>query len=194
MAKRFSDIDRAGELKYAFDNYNAYKTNLATRQTVRVTGTGTPKARNLVKVAVYPFTSAPIAQGTTYEDYQVSMTKASLDGVSPVPSWGKTEALKYFDDTPANTVVAAPKGFQAARMTTFEPGGAASYVKSKFTKLYYAKRPGTSAHYPIGRLRTAPGTGDEQEAKSALRAALATELGTTAGRRVSFKDERAPRV
>ncbi len=194
MARRFSDIDRAGELKFAFDNYNTYKTNLATRQTVRVAGTGTPKARNLVRVAVYPFTSAPIAGGLTYEDYRVSMTKASLDGVAPVPSWGKTEALKYFDDTPENTVIDAPKGFQAARMSIFEPSGNAVYAKSKFTKLYYPKRSGNSAHYPIGRLRATPGTGDEQEAKAALRAALATALGQTAGRRISFRDERAPKV
>ncbi len=192
MARRFSDINRGGELKVALDNYNTYKTNLSTRTTSRVTGTGTPKRRITVPVAIYPFSVGPLAGGQTYEKYQVKMSKATFDGTGTPAPFGKEKINNYYDST-LTGAVDTPTGFSAARLSLFESTGAAAYKQSKYTKLYYSRTPGISYHYPIGRTTTAPGSLDEKNVKLALAAALADDIRaapTGQLRRISFKDEK----
>jgi len=108
-------------------------------------------------------------------------------------NWAGTELAKYSDATPAGAAAAtdAPKGFRASRANAFDPTGTtADYQQSKFTKLYYVKRPGVTFHYPIGRL-PASLANDETTVKRSIKADLLTALNAQPYRRLSFSDERA---
>lgn len=195
MGKRFSDVNRGGELKLALDNLTQYKTNAATRTTKRITGTGTPTRRNQVFVRIMPFSDTKAANETTFPSYRVKVgahiaTNTTITG-GKAPFAG-AKANNYFDIT-LTGAVKPPTGFSAARLSTFESSAAGTYAQSKFTKLYYIKTPGTSYHYAIGRPIAGPDTLDEQGAKEALIAALASDLTTVTApnfRRISFKDEK----
>lgn len=191
MGRRFADINRAAELKFAADNYNEYKTNVLTRTSPRITGTGTPKIRRSKAVSIRPF-SAAIAPANIY---LVNRVTAIIDGGVAIPrtSFAVATFNNYFDEEPAAGAQEPPKGFRPARANIFVPVAAAAptYVKSKFTGLHYPKTEGSSNSYPIGRNKAGTGTDDEQETKRIIKSAV---LGTTqivAGTRVSFSDERA---
>jgi hypothetical protein len=190
MARRFSDVNRGGELKLALDNYNTYKTDAATRQTKRLKG-GTVTNRPRIIVSIYPFSEAPVLAEAeaVYPQFLVRMGQTPTTG----ENWAGTELAKYSDATPAGAAAAqdAPKGFRAARANAFDPTGTtADYEQSKFTKLYYVKRPGVTFHYPIGRLKSGLGN-DETTVKRSIKASLLTALNAQAYRRLSFSDERA---
>lgn len=197
MGKRFSDVNRGGELKLALDNLTTYKTNAATRTTKRITGTGTPTRRLQGNVKIYPFSSAKSGTDTVYPSYRVKMSRSLFNGatlpVGAVAPFATTKANNYYDETTTGAVK-PPTGFSAARLSTFQSTGTGTYAQSKYTKLYYGKYPGTSYHYPIGRPKAGDQALDERQVKEALIAALNDDLitGVTAPnfRRVSFKDEK----
>jgi hypothetical protein len=198
MARRFSDVSRGGELKVAMDNYNKYKTDITTRKSPRITGTGTPKNRLIDNVGVIPFSVAVV--GATPQVYIVGLVRvgaADPDAAGGgTPDWAKAKMDNYYDPTPPDGAISAPRGFRAARASTFEPSdpdGPGKYTKSKFTGLYYSKRPGTGRQYPIGRAKAAPSL-DEIEVKKAIKADLITELNAVNYRRLSFSDERGARA
>ena len=193
MARRFSDIERAGELKYAADNYVKYKTDIASRKSSRITGTGTPRQVKYKKVGVRPFSQA--AGGATPVIYFTKRIISSSKGGTVIPSSviGAGKFDNYYDETPANTTSDAPRGFRAARASIFEATTAAKYEKSKYTGLHYPKKEGKAAHYPIGRSKTTPL--DEVETKKEIAGALVDDLNAVAlGARLSFSDERAASV
>lgn len=193
MGKRYSDIQRGGELKTALDNKTAWDLNTnGARKTKRLTG-GTGTKRNLKTVGILPFT----LKSDNATMYLVKMSGKSFDSADAATAFGKTKADNYYDATPTGDgkfYDSPPTGFSAARMSTFHPtgtGNTVTYVQAKATKMYYPKRDGVSFHYPIGRLRTAGGTADEQETKKAIKADLIALLNQTPGRSVNFKDEKA---
>lgn len=195
MGKRFSDVNRGGELKLALDNLTTYKTNAATRTTKRITGTGTPTRRLQTFVKIFPFSTAKSGTDTVYPSYRVKMDTLLATGATtttPAP-FATTEANNYYDTTITGSVK-PPTGFSAARLSTFQSTGNGAYAQSKYTKLYYGKYPGKSYHYPIGRAKAGDQTLDEKQVKEALITALAASLvtGVTAPnfRRISFKDEK----
>jgi hypothetical protein len=196
MGKRFSDINRGGELKLALDNVTQYKTNAATRTTKRITGTGTPTRRSQAFVRIMPFSDSKAANETVFPSYRVKVdvlvtTAGTKTGGKAQFALGK--ANNYFEKALTGSVK-PPTGFSPAKLSTFESTAAGTYAQSKFTKLYYIKTPGTSYHYAIGRPIAGPDTLDEAGAKEALIAALADDLTTGITppnfRRISFKDEK----
>lgn len=195
MTKRFSDVNRGGELKLALDNLTAYKTNAATRTTKRITGTGNPTRRSQVFVKIFPFSVGALAGGTTYESYRVKMNATlATGGTFTDPAPFATGTANNYYDTDTTGTVKPPTGFSSARLSTFQSTGTGTYAQSKYTKLYYGKYPGRSYHYPIGRAKTGDKGLDEKQVKEALIAALNSSLttGVTAPnfRRISFKDEK----
>ncbi len=195
MGKRFTDINRGGELKLALDNITKYRTNVAARTTSRVTGNGTPKRRIMVPVGIFPFSVGALAAGQTFEKYIVKMSQNAFTGTPPTggrPPFGKAKIDNYYTND-VDKATSPETGFSPARVSTFESTGPSAYEKSKFTQLYYAKTPGTAYHYPIGRPKADPATMDERNAKKTLLSELSDEIkAATAGviRRVSFKDEK----
>ena len=190
MGRRYSDIKRGGELKTALDNKTAWDLNTnGARKTKRLTG-GTGTKRNLKTVSVIPFTTD--GDLTPPTRYLVRMTAKSFD-TSTGTAFAKTKADNYYDTTPDASAVKPPSGFRPARMSTFQTTGTGTtinYVQSKVTKLYYPQRLGDAYHYPIGRAKASPQTGDERSTKAALLADLVTELNAVAGRSVTFSDEK----
>jgi hypothetical protein len=194
MGRRFADINRAAEIKFAADNLAAYRASVLTRQSPRVTGVGTPKTKKSKLVSIRPF-SAALAVGNIY---LVKRTTEILDGgvAQPRTPFGQGVFDNYYDDTPVAGAQTPPKGFSPARANVFVPivDSLPTYVKSKFTGLFYPKTPGTANSYPIGRNTTGTGTDDEAETKATIKGAVLTTTGLVAGTRVSFSDERARSV
>jgi hypothetical protein len=196
MGRRFADINRAAEIKFAADNLAAYKASVLTRKSPRITGLGTPKIRKSKLVSIRPF-SAKVSDANIY---LVKRTTAVIDdGVAaPRTPFGVAVFNNYFDETPVETAQTPPKGFIPARANIFVPIAAAAptYVKSKFTGLHYPKTAGSSNSYPIGRNKggTAASADDEAETKAVIKGAVLTTTGLVEGTRISFSDERARSV
>lgn len=188
---RFSDIYRGGELKLALDNLNKYRSDATTRQSPRLTGTGTPKQRVQTKLAVIPFESKVLGGGTTH-----ILVRASKAAVESTDNFAKATISKYY--TEAGKVAEGKlqnpvKKYSPARAVTFDPvtGAAGKYTKSKFTGLYYVKRDGVTSSLPIG-LTTTADTATELQVKSTIRGELQTVIDQEAYRRISFTEEKIP--
>jgi hypothetical protein len=186
MAKRFSDIEKAGVLKLALDNLTKYRADAATRQSSQITGNGTPKNRIQQKVAIVPFYIAVTAVDAKAKVI-VNASKASVEATD---NFGKTALAGYYDATPPDGAGSKPQGFKPSRVRTFNPTvETAKYTKSKYTGLYYAKREGVGYSLPIGQ--KAPGD-SEETIQRAIKAAMTSDLNAEPYRRVSFTDEVPP--
>lgn len=187
MPRRFSDIYRGGELKLALDNLNTYRADAATRQSPRITGKGEPKNRQKVIVAVAPFYMAATSDAKL-KVVQVGASKASYDATA-ADNFGKTETDKYLKAA-SDSNTEKPDGFSPARIRTFNPTSEkGSYEKSKFTGLYYVKRPGVGYSLPFGKKLA---TDSYESVLADLRSSLATEVNAEAYRRVNFTEEFIP--
>lgn len=195
MGRRFADINRAAELKFAADNYAKYQTDVTSRKSPRITGTGTPKNITSKNVSIQPF-----SKGTKKLIlYIVKRTVSITGGTTPTvrTELGKTTIDNYYDDTPpAEGIEATPKGFAPARANIFQPeaNAVASYVKSKYTGLHYPKLAGKRAAYPIGRRRAGGEVSDEFETKTEIKNALIADTAWTDGARISFSPEKPGQV
>ena len=187
MPKRFSDINRGGELKLALDNLNKYRAEALTRTSPRITGTGVPKNRLRSIVSVAPFYMAPGA-AAALKKVQVSQLK----GVDTAgENFGKGAVSPYQGEAKASNTP-KPQGFSPARVRIFEPESEDSvgkYEKSKFTGLYYVKRPGKGFNMPIGK---AAADDTYEGVTTAISNALASEVNAKAYRRISFQEELIP--
>lgn len=192
MATRFSDIKRGGELKKALDNYTDYLKEAETRDSPRFTGAGTPGTRGKSQIVGVRLFGTDIAPGS-YVLSRVSAaalgsSAANFDNITDIGT-GTNKRVEYTID--AANVVGEPTGFKrAARLSVFKPSGEASFYKrSKFTKLFYAKKPGKSYSTPFGRQFSAAGT---TERFATARAQIIASLkGDNANQfpRVSIREE-----
>ena len=192
MARRFSNIRKGGEYKKALDNYVDYLTNTDNRNTSRFTGAGTPGTRGKSQTVGVRLFGADITAGdyvvSTVPERGLGSTGANFDAI-PDFGTGADKRAEYTID-PAN-VVGEPTGFnRPARLTVFLPsGGASTYAQSKFTKLYYAKKPGSSYTTPFGRKFSATGTTERFADARAQIIALLKGDGANQFPRVSIREE-----
>jgi hypothetical protein len=83
---------------------------------------------------------------------------------------------------------ATPLGkFRPARVAAFRGTGAATYVQSKITKLYYLKYEGDSFSAPFGATSA---TEEEAVGAAAVRTAIISAFGAADIKRVSFSPEK----
>ncbi|NET38618.1 MAG: hypothetical protein F6K19_42605 [Cyanothece sp. SIO1E1] len=194
MADRFSRVLKGGELKRALDNYIGYLQDLDNRQTSRFTGAGTPQARAAAVSAGVRLFGADIPTGnyilTSAGSSGLGASAANFDGLADIGT-GTDRRVVYDASVDPNEVIAPPGSFKSpAKLSVFVPtGGASSYVRSKFTQLYYAKTPGRNYTTPIGRVIGV--NGDLENFANARAQIKASLKGTGPGqfRRVSIREE-----
>jgi hypothetical protein len=168
MGRPYNDINRALELKTGLDNYIAYLTDPARRQSKRLSGGATSSARDLQPGAVKPFSDDSPA---------FAQVKYSENSRSAIASGLSTRLVTT--GTNLNNAVKVSK-FKAARVNVKGMSSIPSsvpYVRSKKTRLWYPSYPWTlKAGSPFGAL-----TAEEEyrDGAAAVAAALRTALGGT---------------
>lgn len=179
MSRRFSQIKKGAEYDSALDNYVDYLRNSATRPTKRLQGGTRGARRELVEAAVRPFGY----EGGTSNFLLVKASQASLTGL------GTALSTRTFTSGANLTAATSMKGFKPARVTAFRGSGAASYVQSKITKLYYLKYEGDSFSAPFGATSD---TEEEAAGGRAVKTAILTQFASSDIKRVSISPEKVP--
>lgn len=192
MAKRFSNIKKGGEYKKALDSYTTYLTDLGSRTSARVTGSGTPGTRGKSQSAGVRLFASDIAAGkyvlAKVSEIALSAAGGNFDTIAGF-GIGADKRVEYEVD--AVDVVGEPEGYATpARLTVFKPGaGASVYKRSKYTGLWYIKYSGKSFSTPFGRKFNVDGT---TERFATARAQIIASLkGNDAGQfpRISIREE-----
>ncbi len=132
MSRRFSRIKQGAELNTALDNYITYLKNIDTRPSKRTQGGVRGSRRETVAAAVLPF-------GKEMGTGEYAATRVSTEGLT-----GLGTVLNGRLYTQGAQLAGAIKilKFRPAKVTAFRGTGAATYVQSKITKLYYLKYTG----------------------------------------------------
>lgn len=179
MARRYSQIKRGAEYDTALTNYVDYLRNAATRPTKRLRGGSRGARRETIPAALMPF-GLDLGAGNYI---RTRVSQAAVAGL------GNALTNRLFTSG-ANLTGATPLvGFRPAKVTGFQGNGAAAYVQSKITKLYYLKYEGDTYSAPFGALTA---TEEEGEAYGLVRAAVTTAFGASDIKRISFSPERVP--
>ena len=177
MTRRFSQIKRGAEYNVALDNYVAYIRNSETRPTKRMRGGIRGARRQTLAAAVRPF-GIELASGV------FASTRVGQDSLTALTS---TVSSRLFTSGAQLTGARPLKGFKPAKISAFRGTGAASYVQSKVTKLYYLKYAGDSFSVPFG----ATSDGEEEAAGgAAVKAAVLALFGSADVKRASISPER----
>lgn len=178
MTNRFSQVKRGAEYKKALDNYTDYLKNAETRPTKRLQGGVRTSRRQLVERAVRPF-------GMDLSGDETVLVKASQASITGIGAAVGSRLI-----VPSTTTNASKLSkFKPARVSAFRGTGAATYVQSKVTKLFYLKYTGDSFGLPFGALTEA-----EEEATGAktIRTAIIAAFGAADVKRISFSPEKVP--
>lgn len=178
MGRRYSQIKRGGEYKAALDKYVDYLQNMDTRPTKRVQGGARGARRKLEIRHVKPFGIETQAD----EFYQVRCSAESLTDLGAAVGTRLTTA-------PNTATIETNKKFRPARFSAFKGSGAATYVQSKVTGLYYLKYEGDSYSLPFGAISD---TEEEAAGSKIVKAAVLTAFGAADIKRISFTPERVP--
>jgi hypothetical protein len=177
MARRYSQIKRGAEYDLALDNYVTYIRDAATRPTKRLQGGQRGARRETLEAAVLPF-GMELAAGTYA---QTRISQSAFAGI------GGALTGRVFTQG-SQLAGATPLGkFRPARVSSFRGTGAANYVQSKVTKLYYLKYEGDSFSAPFGALTN---TEEEAVGAAAVRTAIRGIFGAADIQRVSFSPEK----
>lgn len=179
MARRYSQIKKGAEYEKALENYTTYLRNTDTRPTKRLQGGARGNRRQTVAAAVRPF-GAELASGV-YLSTRV--------GQESLTTLGGQLASRVFTQGAQLAGATKMAKFRPARVIAFRGSGAATYVPSKVTKLYYLKYEGDSYSAPFGATSD---TEEEQAGGIAVKAAILTLFGAADIKRVSISPERVP--
>jgi hypothetical protein len=179
MVRRYSQIKRGAEYDLALDNYVTYIRDAATRPTKRLRGGARGARRTTVAAALRPF-GMELPAGT------YAAVRASQDSVTGL---GSALTTRLFTSGSQLTGANPISKFTPARISAFRGSGAATYVQSKITKLYYLKYEGDSFSAPFGATGDAE---EEQTGARAVRAAVLSVFGAADIKRVSFSPEKVP--
>lgn len=179
MARKFSDVRRGAELEFALNNYIEHIRNMETRPTKRLRGGERGARRSSVLAAVLPF-GMELATG----DH--ALVRVGTGGLAGI---GQALANRLF--TQGTQLASATKleGFKPAKVSAFRGTGAAEYVQSKVTKLYYLKYAGDSYNAPFGALTA---TEEQAAGAAAVRTAIKSAFGVADVQRISFSPEKVP--
>lgn len=179
MARRFSQIKRGAEYDQALDNYVAYIRNAETRPTKRMQGGVRGNRRETVPASVKPF-------GRELGTGEYALTRVSSESVNQI---GTALSTRLFT-TGANLTggIRLPK-FRPAKVSAFRGPGAAAYVQSQITRLYYLKYEGDNYGAPFGATSE---TEEEFDGGSAVKAAILTLFAASDIKRVSISPEKVP--
>lgn len=179
MSNKYSQIKKGLEYQTALDNYVEYLRNPANRRTKRLVG-GTRGAQRQSRIAcVLPF-GIDQAGG---EKYLTQVSEASWNALGAVI--GARLSVTQADLALSSKV----SKFKPARASVFRGSGAASYVQSKVTKLFYLKYTGDSYSIPFGAVSEGE---EEQVGSRVVKAALITGGSGSDVNRVSISPERVP--
>ncbi len=177
MARRYSQIKRGAEYDAALDNYITYLKNIDTRPTKRLRG-GTRGARRQTRVAaVRPF-GVELPAGT------FASTRVGQESFNEL---GSTVSTRLFTSGANLAGASRLDKFRAAKVVAFRGSGAAAYVQSKVTKLYYLKYTGDSFGIPFGAITD---TEEEYAGSVIVKNAIITLFGAADIKRVSIAPER----
>lgn len=179
MARRYSQIKRGAEYEAALNNYVDYLKNIETRPTKRLQGGIRGARRQTLPAALRPF-GADLAAGVYLS------TRVGQESSQEI---GQTVTGRLF--TQGANLAAATKmsGFRPAKATAFRGTGAAAYVQSKVTKLYYLKYTGDNFSVPFGATSDAE---EELAGGTAVKNAILTLFGAADIKRVSISPEKVP--
>jgi hypothetical protein len=180
MARRYSQIKRGAEYEVGLNNYIDYLRLAETRPTKRMQGGVRGARRQTIPAAVRPFgvdlgatALAAVRVGTeSHQELGAAVTAGRLA-------------------TEGATLATAQRieGFRPARVSAFRGSGAAAYVQSKVTKLYYLKYTGDSFSLPFG---ATAGAEEEHAGGTAVKAAILSAFGAADVKRVSISPEKVP--
>jgi hypothetical protein len=179
MARRYSQIKRGAEYDTALNNYVTYIRDAATRPTKRMQGGSRGARRETISAALLPFGIELPAN--TYASTRISQTSFAAIGAA-LTNRTYTGATQLNAATPL-------ANFRPARVAAFRGTGAATYVQSKVTKLFYLKYEGDSYTAPIGALSA---TEEEADGCRLVRTAILGIFGAADIQRVSFSPEKVP--
>lgn len=179
MARRYSQIKRGAEYDLALNNYVDYIRNAQTRPTKRLQGGIRGARRQTLPAAVRPF-GAELGAGVYYS------TRIGQESSNEI---GSALSTRVFTQGAQLAGAIRLQGFRPAKVTAFRGSGAAAYVQSKVTKLYYLKYTGDTFGAPFGALSD---TEEELAGGTAVKTAILTLFGAADIKRVSISPEKVP--
>lgn len=177
MARRYSQIKRGAEYDLALDNYITYIKNVDTRPTKRLQGGSRGARRQTRYAAVRPF-GVEMPAGT------FAATRVGEESFTEV---GSAVASRLFTSGANLTGASRLDKFRPAKAVGFRGTGAAAYVQSKVTKLFYLKYTGDSFGVPFGAISD---TEEEYAGSLIVKNAIITLFGAADIKRVSITAER----
>jgi hypothetical protein len=179
MARRYSQIKRGAEYDAALNNYITYLRNIETRPSKRLQGGTRGARRQTLPAAVRPF-------GVDLGSTPYLSTRVGVDSSQELAS-----AVSGRLFTSGANLAAAQRieKFRPAKASAFRGTGAATYVQSKVTKLYYLKYTGDSFNIPFGATSD---TEEEFAGSTVVKNAILTAFGAADIKRVSISPERVP--
>jgi hypothetical protein len=177
MARRFSQIRRGAEYNEALDNYVAYIRNAETRPTKRMRGGIRGTRRQTIAASVRPF-GVELASGV------FASTRVGQESATELAA---TVSGRLFTSGTQLSGARPLAGFRPAKISAFRGTGAAAYVQSKVTKLYYLKYAGDSFSVPFGATADAE---EEAAGGAVVKAAVLALFGGADIKRASISPER----
>ena len=179
MARRYSQIKRGAEYEVGLNNYIDYLRLAETRPTKRMQGGVRGARRQTIPAAVRPFGI----------DLDANLAAVRVGSESHQELGGAVTAARLVTTGAPLATAQRIEGFRPARAAAFRGSGAATYVQSKVTKLYYLKYAGDSFSLPFG---ATAGTEEEHAGGTAVKAAIIAAFGAADVKRVSITPEKVP--
>lgn len=179
MSRRYSQIKRGAEYDTALNNYVQYLRDAETRPTKRLQGGSRGARRETIPAALLPFGM----------DTGAGAYIAVRAGQNSVTGLGSALTNRLFTQGANLANATRVVGFKPARVSAFQGNGAAAYVPSKITRLYYLKYEGDSFSAPFGALTA---TEEEQAGARLVRTAVISAFGASDIKRISFSPEKVP--
>lgn len=179
MARRYSQIKRGAEYDLALDNYLTYLRAADTRPTKRIQGGVRGARRVTLPAAVRPF-GAELSGGAYLS------TRIGQESSQEI---GSALSTRVFTQGAQLAAAIRMQKFRPAKVSAFRGTGAAAYVQSKVTKLYYLKYTGDSFSAPFGATSDAE---EELAGGTAVKNAIITLFGAADIKRVSISPEKVP--
>jgi hypothetical protein len=179
MARRYSQIKRGAEYELALDNYITYLRATDTRPTKRIQGGTRGARRQTIPAALRPF-------GVDLGATPYISVRVGLDSSQELAGAVTGRLFTSGANLAAATRI---EKFRPAKASAFRGTGAAAYVQSKVTKLYYLKYTGDSFNIPFGATSD---TEEEFAGGTAVKNAIITAFGAADIKRVSISPEKVP--
>lgn len=180
MARRYSQIKRGAEYDLALNNYVDYLRTADTRPTKRMQGGVRGARRQTIPAALRPF---GVDLGTdTLIAVRVGLESSQTLGAA-------ITTARLTTDAAAQATAQRVEGFRPAKVSAFRGSGAATYQRSKVTKLYYLKYEGDTFNLPFGALT---GAEEEHAGGTIVKAAVLSAFGAADIKRISISPEKVP--